>query len=286
MKQIFITLLTLSTLSNLYGQTDTHGNPVFNSVQISEDKFPDFELTSSYYTIANNISNRKSSVYVSDNPSLTDYMQFSRDRPSYYFVVHQGENVMGMIILLQENENSKTTWTYNIVNPNNGQSMQAPCNVFGYITEKRADELLKLKIDTTSTIIDLPNNGKGLVFGDMAYRIQPYDELKAEVIEIAKQLTSPEEEIKEPEEYIKKESIGGKLDFNKVLETENQSLFLYDGIAYNKKDFAIFLWGKKVKTLGINSSKKATILWEEINKRELTAPERKALVAGFDSKEK
>lgn len=83
------------------------------------------------------------------------------------------------------------------------------------------------------------------------------------------------------EDYIRKETIGGKLDYNKLLEKENGDLFLYDGIIYNKKDFAIFLWGKKIKSIGISSIKKATSLWEEINKRKLTKPEMKALMKGI-----
>jgi len=86
--------------------------------------------------------------------------------------------------------------------------------------------------------------------------------------------------------YIKKETIGGKLDYNKVLANEKAPFFLYEGVAYNKKDFAIFLWGKKLKTMGISSSKNAAELWEEINNKYLTEPERKALIAGFDSKAK
>jgi hypothetical protein len=186
-------------------------------------------------------------------------------------------------MLMQKMDDSNTTLFYNIVNPNNGKSMQTPCNVFGEISENRADELLKLKVDTGSQILDLPNNGKGLLFNGIIYRIQPYDKLKTEVIAIAKQLLSPEEEIKDPIEYIKKETIGGKLDFNKVLEAEKQSFFLSNGVLYNKKDFAIYLWGKKVKMLGISSTEKAAKLWKEINGRTLTAPEKKALISGFDS---
>ena len=286
MKKIAFILLAVITLTNAFGQTDTHGNPVFNNELISEEKLDGFELTSSYYSIDNNISNKRSSVYVSDNPTLTDYLKFARELPSNFFIIHQGKSVIAMIMLMQKIDGSKTTLSYNIVNPSNGKSIQAPCNVWGEISEKRADELLKLKVDTSVKIIDLPNNGKGLLFNGITCRIQPYDKLKAEVIEIAKQLTTPEEEIKDPIEYIKKETIGGKLDFNKVLEKETQSLFLYDGVAYNKKDFAIYLWGKKVKMLGISSSKKATKLWEEINNRTLTDPEKKALVSGFDSKTK
>ncbi len=68
-------------------------------------------------------------------------------------------------------------------------------------------------------------------------------------------------------------------------EIEKSAFFLYNGIAYNKKNFAIFLWGKKVKVIGITSFKKAIQLWEEINKRELTKPEKKSLERGFESKD-
>ncbi|MFI5218728.1 MAG: hypothetical protein ACHQNT_04500 [Bacteroidia bacterium] len=285
MKKAFLILLTVFSLTNVFGQTDKHGNPVFNNELISEEKLDGFELTSSYYTIDNNISNKESSVYVNDKPTLNDYLKFSRDLPSNYFVVHQGQNVIMMIMLLQKNDGSKTDLSYHVVNPNNGKSMDAPCNVFGEISEKRVDELLKLKVDSGAKVLDM-SGGKSFLFNGVAYKIQPYDKLKAEVIEVVKQLLTPEEEIKDPIEYIKKETIGGKLDFNKVLEKKEQSLFLIGNVAYNKKDAAIYMWGKKVKMLGISSSKKATKLWEEINSRELTDPEKKALVAGFDSKDK
>jgi hypothetical protein len=87
--------------------------------------------------------------------------------------------------------------------------------------------------------------------------------------------------VDDPVGYIKQETIGGKLDFNQVLDREKKALYEYDGIAYNKKDFAIFLWAQAVKRLGISSSKRAARLWEEINKRPLTEPEEKALKSGF-----
>ncbi len=285
--KLFSLLIFATTI--VFAQKDQHGNPIFNNESISEEKIDNFELTSSYYNIRENISNKQSSVYISDNPTAADYLKFSRDLPSYFFIIHNGSNVIVMIMPLPKNDiDGNTTLTYNVVNPNNGKSTQIPCSVWGEITEKRADELLKLKVDTAATIIDLPNNGKGLLFKGMAYRIQPYDKLKAEVIQIAKQIANNDkkEEIKDPVEYIKKETVGGKLDFNRFLEKEEQSFFMYDGIAYNKKDFAIYLWGKKVKILGIGSSKKATKLWEEIYNRKLTDPEKKALTSGFDSKSK
>jgi hypothetical protein len=87
-------------------------------------------------------------------------------------------------------------------------------------------------------------------------------------------------------EYIKKESLGGSLDFRRVLEKDEHALFLFENFAYSKKDFAIFLWGKNVKDLGLTSSKKAVKLWQEIYTRQLTSPEERALVRGFDTTSK
>jgi len=287
MKKFILYILTTFAVTNLCGQIDSKGNPVFNSVVISEEKYKSFELTSSYYTIKENIADKNSSVYLNDKPTKKDYIKFARQYPANYFIIHNGSTVIVGIIVLPKIKGSETSFIYNIVNPAKGRKIEVPCNVWGEISENRAEELIKLKIDTTSTIIELPNHGTGFLYNGIAYRIQPYEKLKSEIIEIAKQLVNnnAENQNTNPTEYIKKESIeGGMLDFNKTLEAKNQTLFLYDGIAYNKKDFAIYLWGKKVKSLGVNNEKTATKLWEEINNRVLTEPEEKALIKGFNSK--
>ena len=207
MKKIVLFLLIVIKLSNAFGQTDKHGNPIFNSEPISEENFDIFELTSSYYTINNNISNKGSSVYVSDKPTSAEYLKFARELPSNFFIVHRGESVMVMIMLMQKIKGSNTNLFYNIVNPNNGKIAQIPCTVFGEISEKRADELLKIEVDMAAKIIGLPNNGKGLLFNGIVYRIQPYERLKAEVIAIAKQLLEPEEKIKDPIKWRKNKNI-------------------------------------------------------------------------------
>ena len=82
--------------------------------------------------------------------------------------------------------------------------------------------------------------------------------------------------------YIKTETVGGALDFK--LQLEDNKLYGYDGFAYSKKDFSIFLWGKAVEKLGIRSVKKAIVIWEEAYGQKLTKPEKKALIRGFRSK--
>ncbi|MDF2832230.1 hypothetical protein [Chryseobacterium indoltheticum] len=85
---------------------------------------------------------------------------------------------------------------------------------------------------------------------------------------------------------IKKESIGGRMDFSKMVEEKYSyaPLIGFGNTLYNKKDFAILLWGAKVKNLGIESLDETNKLWEEIYKRTLTDSERKALKTGFETK--
>lgn len=85
---------------------------------------------------------------------------------------------------------------------------------------------------------------------------------------------------------IKEESVGGSLDFAKTIEEKYSSapFIRFGDILYNKKDFAILMWGAKVKTLGIELLDEAIKLWEEINKKKLTIPESKALKIGFETK--
>ncbi len=88
------------------------------------------------------------------------------------------------------------------------------------------------------------------------------------------------------ESYIKKESIGGKLDFTKSIEEKyREAPFIKFGdTLYNKKDFTILLWAANVRNLGIESFDQALKIWEEIYKRSLTDPEKKALKIGFEAK--
>jgi hypothetical protein len=87
-------------------------------------------------------------------------------------------------------------------------------------------------------------------------------------------------------DFIKSESVGGQLDFPKIVEKNfSKAPFIrYGDILYNKKDFAILMWGAKVKSLGIDSLNEVEKLWEEIHNRTLTEPEKKALKIGFETK--
>lgn len=183
MKKIIVISFICFFTTSIFSQVDKYGSPVFNSELMSEEYYYGFELSVSYYTINNNISNPESSVFVNENPSLDDYLNFSRNLPSYVFTIHKGSDVVAMIGLQQVNEGNKTRMTYNIVDFNNGKKTEIPCGVFGEITEKRAEELEKLKPDPESEIINLPI-GKLYQFNGIAFRIQPYEKVKNEILQL------------------------------------------------------------------------------------------------------
>ena len=147
-------LLSMATLT-VRGQLDASGNPVFNSKVVSETAYDGFELTSSYYTIADNINDPSSSAYITRLPSQEEYLIFARDLPSYHWILHQGQEAIMLMMLIQKNDGGKTSLFYNVMNPATGASTQIPCSVWGEVSEKRARELLDLKVDSTARFIHL-----------------------------------------------------------------------------------------------------------------------------------
>jgi predicted transcriptional regulator YdeE len=86
------------------------------------------------------------------------------------------------------------------------------------------------------------------------------------------------EKIENPKEYIKKETIGGKLDFSKLY------------VGYGAKNaqhkaylYSIATWTYAVKDLGIRKEKDIIKLWEEIYKRKMKKDEKKAIELGLKS---
>jgi len=82
--------------------------------------------------------------------------------------------------------------------------------------------------------------------------------------------------IKNPVEYIKRESLDGKLNFRKML------------VGYGSKDadykmdlYAIAIWTSAVKDLGITDQKEIIKLWEEIHERKMTGDEKNAVQMGL-----
>jgi hypothetical protein len=282
-KYIYIILIGLFLNTFIYGQIDKNSNPIFNSIILNVDTFDNFQLVTNYYTIDNNISNKESSAYINDSPTTDEYVRFARDLPAYYFIVQKDNNVIFMIMPMQKNTPDTTTISYIVINRTGGNNKTIPCSIPGEIFEKRSEELVKLKVDPKAHITQEATCNV-LFYDNKKYKILPYKKLKNEIIEIAKGLINPyEDNSKENEEFIRKETIGGKLDFKKILiaKGNGNKLIVANGIAYNTDQFAIYLWGKAVQEVGLKTLKEAQTLWESINKREMTAPESNALKNAF-----
>jgi hypothetical protein len=264
--------------SNLYSQLDKNGNPIFNSEKIENLSVENIEIVSSYYTIKNNIDNKQSSVFINENPTLDDYWNFSNKLPSYYFMVVDKGNIKAMLMLIPKNEDE--SFFYNVVIPNKNENFKLPSKLKGKITENRAKELVDIK--KTKTII---NNGV-LKFNNKDFQFIKYNDVIEEVENIVKEKFNDnhDDENSILENYIKTESKGGKLDFKNTVEKYEGTFINFDGIMYNKKDFAILMWAAAVKKNGITELNKAQLLWQEINERNLTDPELKALRKGFETK--
>lgn len=278
-RQLFILIFSIFlTSSNLYAQLDKNGNPIFNSKKIENFSFENVEIASSYYTIKDNIDNKQSSVFINENPTIADYWNFSSKLPSYYFMIVDQGNIKGMLMLIPKNEDD--SFFYNVVIPNKNESFQIPSKLKGKITENRAKELADIK--KTKAII---NDGV-LKFSNKDFQIVKYNDVIEEVKNIVKEkiIANHDNENSTLENYIKTESKGGKLDFTNTVEKYEGTFINFDGIMYNKKDFAILMWAAAVKKTGIAELNKAQSLWQEINERNLTYPELKALRKGFETK--
>lgn len=274
---IFIFLIFL-TSSSLYSQLDKNGNPIFNSEKIDSFNFENLEIISNYYNIKDNIANKQSSVFISENPTLEDYWNFSTKLPSYYFMIIDKGNIQGMLMLIPKKEDN--SFFYNVIIPNTNENFQVPSKLRGEISENRAKELLG--IEKSKAII----KNEVFKFNNKDFQILKYNDVIEEVKNIAREKIVSNHTNKKHtiEEYIKTESKGGKLDFNDTVEKNNGAFINFEGVMYNKKDFAILMWGAAVKKTGIIEFNKAQLLWQEINERTLTEPELKALRKGFETK--
>lgn len=278
-KQLFIIIFSFFLVSsNLHAQLDKNGNPIFNSEKIENFTLENVDIISSYYTIKDNIDNKQSSVFINENPTSDDYWNFSSKLPSYYFMIADKGNVKGMLMLIPKNEDD--SFFYNVVIPSKNESFQIPSKLKGKITENRAKELATIK--KNKAII----NDDVLKFNSKDFQILKYNDVIEEVKSIVKEkfIDNHNDENSNLENYIKTESKGGKLDFKNTVEKYEGAFINFDGILYNKKDFAILMWAAAVKKTGITEINKAQSLWQEINERDLTEPELKALRKGFEKK--
>jgi len=277
---LIVFLLLIATQS--FSQTDHNGNPVFNSVSTGEDTTNGFRLISNYYTLKNNIENKGSSVYISDNPKLNEILNAAVNLPSDFFLITKGQSIVNMVIMI--NQPSRK---FIVFNPTSGKPGEFDCSIKGDITENRATEMIKNNYDPTAKV-----DGSKLYFNGKELQIISNQEIKKNVFDlIEKEKLSVEDNSgvkillkEELRKIILKESKeGGRLDFfTEIKGHEMDGIQIKPGLFSTKNSFALYKWGRANFDLGVNSVEDALEFWTEFKGRQPNQREKDYIKSGFN----
>lgn len=282
MRRTLLTLFTILTFWQAYGQTDKHGNPVFNSVSTSERSLDGLTLISNYYTLKNNIENRNSSVYISSSPQLADIETAALKLPSDFFILTKSGKMVAMVLLHNEPKREFMT----MIMSSNKQATDS-CTLKGDITENRAQELIKEGYDPSASI----DNGY-LTFNNNRYQIIPNKDIEEAVLALIKKekldKKKPSETVmlskQELKKYVLAESrAGGKLDyFTEIKGKENNGVQVKQGVFTTYMGIALYKWGRACFDIGVNTVEDAYEIFAENKQRELNQREREYIKMGFN----
>lgn len=281
MKKIIVLFISLLSL-NLFSQTDKNGNPVFNSVTLSEEAVGNYILNANYYTLVNNISNKNSSVFISEHPSLNDIELAATKLPSDFFLVVKNQSPIKMIMLAEKSEK-----VFFVIDPATGSSELFPTDIKGDITENRAKEIIDQKFDNAAKI-----DGNILFFNNKKWLIISSEEIKNKVKMLIadKKLSEGESgKIKFADKallkiiIIKETAEGGKLDFfTEIKGHEMDGIQIKPGVFSTKMGIALYKWGRENYELGVNNIEDTLKIWEEIKGRKPTKKEVDYITLGFN----
>lgn len=282
MKKIIL-IFTLSFSLHLLSQTDKNGNPVFNSVTVSEEKINDYQLNSNYYTLLNNINNKNSSVFINEKPTLDQIEAAATKLPSDFFLVIKNNSPVNMLMIVDKSSER----VFFTINPADGSNNIFPCDIQGDITENRAKEIIEQNFDKNSKI-----EGNKLFFNNKEFKIISNNEIKSKVKNLIKDKKLNEgksSEIKIVDKGLLKKMIieeskeGGKLDFfTEIKGHEMDAVQIRKGVFTTKVGIALYKWGRENYELGVNSLNDALEIWEEIKGRKSNQREVEYIKMGFN----
>lgn len=283
MKKITTIILTtlILGLGQTFGQTDKNGNPIFNSVSTTEKSFDDFLLISNYYTLKNNIENKQSSVFVSENPTLDQVEKTAINLASDFFILTKESKMVIMVIL--QNDPKRQFMT---IEMRTNQQSTFACNLVGDITENRANEIIKEKYDTTAFI----NNGI-LKFNDKEFKIISNQEIEQAVFALIKKEKLNKKkpsDITLPSKYEIKSFIltetkeGGKLDyFTEIKGKEYDGVQIKPGVFTTKQSIALYQWGRACFDIGVNTVEDVYEIFAEYKGKPVNERDKEYIKAGF-----
>lgn len=177
MKSVFLFLLLVSSI--LLSQVDKDGNPIFNSLVISQETHEEYTIISNYYTVANNIDNPNSSAFVSSEPANEEVIEFVRTLPSYFFIIVRDQEVKVIIGVHSKLDGKKSSYYFNVMNLQTEEQIEIDCQTTGDITEFRAAELMKLYPDQSKEI-KIGSNSL-VIFDKICYSVQSFNSVRKEI---------------------------------------------------------------------------------------------------------
>lgn len=276
---ILITILSIG-IGQTFGQTDSNGNPVFNSVSITEKPFDDFMLNANYYTLRNNIENTHSSVFDSENPTLNQVEEAATSLPSDFFILTKDRNIVVMIIL--ENDSSQ----FMVIEMRTNKQSTFTSNLIGDITENRANEIIKENYDASASI----DNGK-LMFNGKEFKIIANQDIEDAVLALIKK---EKLDRKKPSEFVlrSKQEIksfvlneskeGGNLDFfTEIKGKENDGVQIKPGVFSTNQSVALYKWGRACFHIGVNTVDDAYEIFAEHKATTISTRDKEYIRMGF-----
>jgi hypothetical protein len=281
MTKILTFILLLST-TQVFSQTDAHGNPVFNSVTLREDTIENFHLLSNYYTLKNNIDNKNSAVYISDKPLLNEVGNAAINLPSDFFVIMKNQHVVNLILI--RNNPSRE---YLVINPATGQRKKIVCKIKGDISENRANEIISEGYDPEAKI-----KGGKLYFNHRKLTIAFNKDVMESVLNLIKERNLSEGDTSNVKVLSKQDlrkiiltesKEGGNLDFfTEIKGHEYDGVQIKPGLFTTKLSIALYKWGRANFELGVNTVEDALQFWEEFKGRAANEREKDYITKGFN----
>ncbi len=281
MKKITLTIITTLFLVQAYCQTDNNGNPVFNSISTTEKSVGELLLISNYYTLKNNIENKKSSVYISENPTLNQIENAAINLSSDFYILTKESKMVVMVMFQNDPKREFLT----IVMATNKQKV-FPCVLDGDISENRANEIISEKYDSNAVIADgvLKFNGKELkIISNREIEDAVWDLIKEEKLDKKKpsEIILPSK--KEMKDYIISQTKeGGELDFfTEIKGHEYDGVQIKKGVFSTKKSVALYKWGRACFDIGVNTIEDTYEIYSEFIQKETNKQDKEYIKMGF-----
>lgn len=282
MKKITCIVLTILLLGQVFAQTDKNGNPIFNSVSTNEKLIENFVLISNYYTLKNNIENKKSSVFISEKPTLDQIEKAATNLASDFFILTKESKIVVMVML----QNMPKREFMSIIMATNKQGTYT-CNLSGDLTENRAKEIIEEKYDTTAAIKDgkLKFNGKEFsIISNQAIEDAVWKLIKDEKLDKKK----PSDKIMPSKKGLKtfilqQTQKGGDLDFfTEIKGKEFDGIQIKPGVFTTNQSVALYKWGRACFEIGVNTIEDAYEIYAEFKQKELNQRDKEYIKMGFD----